>query len=39
MVAVTESAESSDVEDLALGAEDGGDDLGVARQAAEDVGW
>ena len=34
-----QAAESADVEDLAAGAEDGGDDLGVAGQPAEDVGW
>ena len=33
-----QAAESADVEDLTVGAEDGGDDLGVTGQPAEDVG-
>ena len=33
-----QSAEPSEVEDLTVGAEDGGDDLGVTGEPAEDVG-
>jgi hypothetical protein len=32
------AAESAEVEDLAVGAEDGGDDLGVAGEPAQGVG-
>ena len=35
---MTRRRSAADVEDLAAGAEDGGDDLGVTRQPAEDVG-
>ena len=33
-----EAVEAADVEDLAAGAEDGGDDLGITREPADDVG-
>ncbi len=33
-----QAVEAADVEDLAAGAEDGGDDLGVTGEPADDVG-